>query len=273
MYEVFEDYRDSDNTKVKNEIIQAFCNKIWTTPNERKVGEHSINYKVSKQFIGDVADVFRKYQDTKYISVNSFTSNKDSWHILRQKINNIYTNMCDGSVCLTKDYMDCIYTPRRLYFQFIKGKIFNPIDLENDICRAFEIGEKLYNKYSKQKMNINWGEYQKIINGFIKKLFNNYIPLDDFEDKNTLSVNITYWSEDNYIIKYIGKSLTGYMKDYQKKYYGISKGRNRKYKRCEVCGKLIEQSNNRVKYCKDCAAEKQLYWQRTSMKKSRENKM
>lgn len=66
-------------------------------------------------------------------------------------------------------------------------------------------------------------------------------------------ISVDGWSEDNYIVKYFCKSLTGYMKNYINKINGIS--RYKKYIECEVCGVLTEIKSNRTKYCRGCARE------------------
>ena len=45
------------------------------------------------------------------------------------------------------------------------------------------------------------------------------------------------------------------MLNYQKDYYELKRGRNKQYKRCKECGALIEKTNNRTMYCKECAKE------------------
>ena len=60
-------------------------------------------------------------------------------------------------------------------------------------------------------------------------------------------------NEDNFYIKYFCKSLESYMKNYNKEYYGLKRGRDKKYKRCKKCGKMIEVKGNKKKYCDKCA--------------------
>lgn len=54
------------------------------------------------------------------------------------------------------------------------------------------------------------------------------------------------------MIKYFCKSLTGYMRNY------ISKLYSGKYIQCAKCTKLIKPTNNRQKYCKECARQVKL---------------
>lgn len=44
------------------------------------------------------------------------------------------------------------------------------------------------------------------------------------------------------------------------------------YKQCKKCGKIIRITGTNNQYCKKCIKEKQLEWQRESMKKIRENR-
>jgi hypothetical protein len=253
LYEVFEDYKDEADDNVKKEIIQSFCKKLWQIKNSRQSSEKKITYKVAERFNGEIADIFKKYSEVTYKTVKTFTNNNDSWHILKQKINNIFTNMCDGSVCLKRDYLDCLHTPKRLYFRLVKGEEFEAKQLENEILKSFETGNLLYEKYAKQKLVLSWNSYKNLINEFIEKIFINYVPLSEYESADKVVLDITYWSEDNYVISYIGKSLSGYMRNYQKEYYGVKE--HKTYNRCE-CGILFEKNNNKQKYCKDCSQYK-----------------
>ena len=45
-----------------------------------------------------------------------------------------------------------------------------------------------------------------------------------------------------------------------------------KFKRCECCKRLVRKLSKNMKYCNECSKEKQLEWQRESMKKARKLK-
>ena len=176
------------------------------------------------------------------------------YHNIRQKINNLYTRYFDKEVVLNTDYMELLSTPKRLYYRWINGEEINVNDLtdiiEDSICQAAEL--KLV--YQKQKMDLTWDEYKKTIEDFLQKTLNNCELIEDYEAKN-LTNNLIYdfYNEDNSYIKYICDSLEFYILNYQKEYYDLKRGRNKQYKRCKECGKLIEKTNNRVMYCKECA--------------------
>ena len=61
------------------------------------------------------------------------------------------------------------------------------------------------------------------------------------------------------------------MKHWEKQYYGLKRGRNIKYKRCNKCGRMIEKTNNRVIYCKECGKEMNRINTKNRMKKSRKS--
>ncbi|GAA0723684.1 hypothetical protein GCM10008905_16600 [Clostridium malenominatum] len=55
------------------------------------------------------------------------------------------------------------------------------------------------------------------------------------------------------------------MKNYIKELKGERK--EKRYKQCEECGKLIEQVSNRTKYCEECARK---IWEEQNRKNNRE---
>ena len=105
-------------------------------------------------------------------------------------------------------------------------------------------------------MKLPWNDYKKNIEGFLRRIFDNCKLIEDYENENLTDKYIyNFATEDNFYIKYICKSLESYICNYQKEYYGLQRGQNKQYKHCKECGKLIEKTNNRVMYCKDCAVK------------------
>ena len=181
------------------------------------------------------------------------TKQKNYVDLIRQKINNIYSTMCDGSVCVNKEYMDLIKTPKQLYYRWQSGKDeFEAEELLYRLQDCINNAEEVKKYHAKTKLKISWSDYKKIIAGFLQKIFDNYIPLDEYEDKGKIVLDIDIWTEDNFIISYFCKSLSGYMKDYQKQYYGIKKIRNMKLQRCECGGLFIQNKYNARKRCNLC---------------------
>jgi hypothetical protein len=122
--------------------------------------------------------------------------------------------------------------------------------IEDSIYKAANL--KTY--YQKQKMQLSWTEYKRIIEGFFEKIFSNCQLIEDYESHNLQNQFIyELATEDNLYVKYICKSLESYMRNYQKEYYDLKRGRNKKYKRCKECGRLIENTGNKKMYCVECA--------------------
>lgn len=310
LYEVLDDFKNAF-VEDRYKICKDFCDALWSVPNQRQVYEKNIKYNISSSLPdGEIKDIFKKYTKTSCLTYKSKTSNTDSWHLLRQKVNNLYTTFCDSKICQKKEYFNELNTAKNLYFKWQRGElILTPDELEIEIQKSIVTSADLFVKYKKQKMDITWAKYKKLINGFMLKCFETYIPFDEFSKGKDIRDN-DYWIEDNFIIKYIGKSLTGYMMNYEKSYYGICRLGSldkRKYNRCKKCGNLFLVSSKNKKLCDECLIytpvgektiicvdcgkefqvdgnvkkqircsvcqqKKQLEWQRESMKKSR-NKM
>jgi len=256
LYEILDDYQCADSDDEKQDVFKAFCKGLWSIKNQRQTYTKNITYAIIDNDNSIYSNVFNMYKSVSYTAYNSTTKNQAAWFLLRQKINNIYTNMCDNSVCTKKDYLELLHMPKKLYFRYIQNKLDMTADeLETELDTALTKAQDLFEMYSKQKMNISWKKYKKLIEGYLHKIFDNYICLDDFEDKTKLVMDINYWSEDNYVVKYIGKSLNGYMRNYQKEYYGfymLNQRDKRKYQRCLKCGKLFLIKNSQNKYCDEC---------------------
>ena len=111
-------------------------------------------------------------------------------------------------------------------------------------------------------MDLSWNEYKKIVEEFLKKIFDRCKLIEDYEIENLTNqqTNITnkyiynFYNEDKSYIKYICDSLEGEMLKYQKKYYGVKE--HKKYKRCKECGKLIEKTGKNTQYCSECRDKK-----------------
>jgi hypothetical protein len=257
IYEVIQDFQESDNDNEREEIYNAFVNHLWAVRNQRKLTTKHIKYDVHSSLTGEAADMLRKYSKIPYRYYKSKTQDMNSWHLLRQKIDNIYTLMCDSSVCTRKEYFALLHVPQNLYFAYRKH--LSDLDVgqaENKIIQSLKDAEALHVKYGKQKMAISWNEYKVLVNGWLRNILKNYIPYDQYENQEDWSPSCEYWTEDNYSIRYIGRSLNGYMKNYQKKYYGVR--RNQQYGRCVECGSIFEKKCNSHKYCALCSKEKAL---------------
>jgi len=273
LYEILDDFKDAQAEEEKDKIISEFMKLIWASKNQRVINKKYITFKVLNSLSDtDIGEIFNKYSRIEYISYKSMSKQQDFVSLIRQKINNLYTNHCDGRVCIRKEYIDLIKKPKQMYYRWKNGEEFDITTILSQIEEIIQQSEVVKEKYAKQKMGIEWNEYKTLIVSYFKRMFENYIPLEDFEDKTKLVINSESWNEDNFTIAYLCKGLDGYMRNYQKKYYELP--RNKKYDYCE-CGCMFVQSkkNNRLKCdkcstyqpigtktitCIDCGEEKQI---------------
>lgn len=289
MYEILEDYQTAFTEEEQEEIFTSFCSLIWNNPNERNVLTKNITFHIKPELLStELGQIFSQYSSIPRSVCSSITQNTDFASLIRQKVNNIYTNLFDAAVCTRKDYLELLQTPRRLYYQWeasiyplqtpslkttsptaiseaatdAKSTFsFSPEELADTLQTALYEAAFLKETYGKQKMKLSWQKYQQVVEGFFRKLFRNYTPLDDYQDNETLTIHAGTWHEDNFCISYFCNGLNGYFKNYQKKYYGLynaSSKRNIQYARCS-CGNLFQQNkqHNR-KLCDSCREQSRL---------------
>ena len=257
LYEILDDYKQTEN---KDEVFQLFMNLIWHSTNSRQVFTKYISFSMLPNLVEtDVGKVFCDYMNILYVSSKTTTTNIDFVSLIRQKINNIYNNYCEKRLCTRKDYMELLHTPKKLYFRWEKNQndCKNVDDLSGILTESLLQAEELKNQYSKQKMNLTWKQFKPVVEKYIRRAFENYIPLDEYENKNEFVLNTDLWTEDNFAIKYICNCLQQSMKNYQKEYYGIpvlGSMDKRKYKRCKDCNKLfvVNNKDNQTTRCKEC---------------------
>lgn len=258
LYEIIDDYKNADSNEEKAVIFEYFCSSLWSSKNKRRTYIKTIKFKVREDLLeSEIGQIFNAWSIVEYTGYKAMTKDTDWCSLIRQKINNLYTRYFDEEVILRKDYMNLLKTPYNLYYRWIKGVEMNASELittiEDSIYKATEL--KLV--YQKQKMNLSWAEYKKVIEEKLIKIFDNCKSIEEYEIDNLTNKYIyEFASEDNSYIKYICDSLEGYMLNYQKEDAGLyvpSSRQNKQYKHCKECGKMIEKTNNRVMYCKECA--------------------
>lgn len=269
LYEMIDDYKNTDLKEEKAEIFKDFCSSIWSSKNKRRTYIKTIRFKVRSDLLeSEIGQIFNTWSEVEYIGYKSMTKDTDWCSLIRQKINNLYTRYFDDEVILNKDYMSLLKTPYNLYYRWIKGVEMNSDELTTIIDDAINESIELKSVYQKQKMKLSWNEYKIIIEGFLQKIFDNCKLIDNYENEKLTDKYIyNFITEDNFYISYICKSLESYMLNYQKEYYNLQRGRNKKYKRCKECGALIEKTNNKKSYCDECAAKRKKESNRKSDKK------
>ena len=141
--------------------------------------------------------------------------------------------------------------PKKLYFQWQaslqKEEItwtLSALELAQTLEHTLTKAQLLKETAAREKMALSWEEFIHITDGYFRKLFENYKPLEEYQDSEKLVLHAGAWNEDNYCIRYFCNGLDGYFKNYQKKYYGLynaSSGRGVTYGRCS-CGNLFLQN-------------------------------
>mgnify|MGYP000891198420 CR=1 FL=1 len=268
LYEVLEDYKLNQN---QEEIFQYFMDKIWHSSNTRQIYTKYIKFTMLPEIVNtEIGQIFYKYVNIPYIASKTMTKNTDYISLIRQKINNIYNNYCEPRLCTRSDYMKLLHIPKIKYYRWEKYNDANDIrNLENVIIQSLDQAQKLKDQYSKQKMKLTWKQFKPFAEEYLRKGFDNYVPLDQYENKTEFILDTDLWTEDNFAIKYLCRCLQLGIKNEQKKYYGlyIKGSKNKiKYRRCVDCGNLIwiKNKDNQTTRCEECQhkrdKERKLKW-------------
>lgn len=275
LFEIIDEYKHSDSDEEKNDIFKSFCSSIWSSDNKRRIYTKTIRFSVRKDLLDtDIGRIFDTWSEVEYKGYKAMSKETDWCSLIRQKVNNLYTRYFDKEVILKKDYMSLLNTPKRLYYQWIDGSKMDTDELTSIIDDAIDNAENLKVTYQKQKMDLSWNDYKKVIDGFFQRCFDNCKLIEDYESNSKYCSIYDFMNEDNFYIKYFCDRLEGNMLDYQKKYYGLKYSSRNKYKRCKICGKMIEIKNKKdfsTKYCKECAYKIKLK-QVNECKKRKRNK-
>ena len=197
------------------------------------------------------------WSEIEYKGYKAMSKNTDWSYLIRQKVNNLYTRYFDEEVVLNRDYMKLLGTPKKLYLKWIDGAEMDAESITTAIDDALDEAIKLKEKYQKQKMTLSWSEYKKVVEGFFKRCFDNCKLIEDYEKEVNYFGIYDFINEDNFYIKYFCKSLEGELKKYEKRYNCLPQNSRKGYKRCQLCGCLIEVTGNKKMYCADCAYEKE----------------
>ena len=253
LYEILDDYQCADEDS-QIDIFTAFTDKIWSSSNKRRVETKYYTYSVSPTIKDpEIANIFNMYSRIPYTDYRTRCGSGSYIDMIRQKINNLYTIYCDERVCVKRDYHELLQRPKKMYYEFLSsgGSGCTATEIE---C-AFEIflarAAEIFTDSQKEKLHISWSEYKLLVNRWLWRIFNNY-------DANKANVyeyqmhDFVYGTEDSRIVPYITRSLSGYMKNYQKEYYGIARKGDNNYSRCE-CGNLfLQNKQNNRRLCDEC---------------------
>lgn len=257
LYEIIEDYKEAENNEVKDEIFNSFCSSIWASDNKRRTYMKTIHFKVRNDLLDtELGRVFNTWSGIEYRYYKSMTKDENWCSIIRQKINNIYTRYFDKEVILNKEYMDLLKKPKLMYFNWLSGTEMDADTVTDIIDDTIDKAEKLKQRFQMEKMTLSWNEYKKVIEGFLRKCFDNCKLIGEYEDKTQIVNNYDFIIEDNFYVKYINRYMDREIVQYQKKYYGVRQ--HKKYSRCKRCGGIIEKTGNKRLYCDDCRKQNDL---------------
>lgn len=226
----------------------------------RILAKHYLSIGMDANQTYDAIDTFLNKHYTEYIPMN--------WYkLIKGIINRLIKN---------KDYsLVHIENVKITKKEINKIKTINDIKLEK-LAFTLLVYAKIYNQLNNN--NSNWVNEQhkyifedakipvtKIKQGKmiyqLKEL--NFVTVPLKVDRVNIKVNFVDddYSKDNIAI--IIDDFRNFVYEYQM-YFNYNK-----YIRCSECGKLIKPKSNRQKFCRSCWKEKQLEWQRESMRKSR----
>ena len=259
LYEIIEDYKEAETPEEKDEIFNSFCSSIWSSNNHRRKYIKTIHFNVRKDLLEtELGKVFDTWSSVEYTYYKSMTKEQNWCSLIRQKINNIYTRYFDKDVILGKSYMDLLKKPKELYYDWISETEMdaNTVTIIIDNAIADSIKEK--ERLQREKMELSWDEYKKVVNEFLHKCFDNSKLIEDYEDKTSIPSMYDFFTEDHFYVKYFNRCLDGFTRNFEKKQSGIYRPSKRNiehgYKifRCNSCGKLARKTGKNQKYCTDC---------------------
>lgn len=271
LYEIMDDYKNAGSDREKEEIFREFCTSLWSCENKRRTYTKTIRFYIKKDLRNsEIGQVFNTWSEIEYKGCRSMTKETDWCSLIRQKINNLYTRHFDKDVILNRDYMDLLHTPKRLYHQWIHGMDMEADELTAVIDDAINKAEALKAAYQKAKMQLSWADYKKLTETTLRKIFQSCKLIDAFEN-DAPEIIYSFINEDNFYIRYFCKSLECHMQNFVKEYYGLKRGRNKQYIRCRLCRRLMEKTNNRIIYCRDCSAKVHNAGAKERMRRHRQN--
>jgi len=259
--QMMEDYKISNN---KRSIINTFIDRLWDSEYVFKKYKKQYKYEVMGELLDnreDLIELFNKYNVIEYTVCRSFYKKKlESIDYIRVRLNNMFGFLFDKDVYYNRKYYNLLLTPKKEYFRLvnIKKEIGNIDDVKyedvyNNIENAFNEAELIKLESIDKKHNVSFSNYKKLINTYIERIFNNYVSIEEYEKDHEWKLNISVdgWSEDNYVIKYFCKSLTGYIKMYIRDVLNKSN----KFKECDICKILFKPTTSSNKYCQICAKD------------------
>lgn len=235
-------------------IIDEFRDRLWSSLPYQKMNRY-YSYRLCEDKI-ESNEILKELEKYKYVEYKVLRSRYDLNEVMvedlvKARVNSNYGKYFDNEVYLGKQYYYQLANYKNIYFRYINGECNNVID---EIGNNTKLVEQYKQESIEKKIKLSWKDYKDFINGCIPKIFDNYIPMDNLVEQGKWKPNDKLeWDEDNYIVKYINKSIDGYILTYinelKEKYNYI------KEKQCYNCNKLFRPKSNKAKHCDKCAKE------------------
>lgn len=270
--ELLEDYQEFN----EDEALDEFIRLLWSSKYGCRTYRKTYAFKLQPELLNnddELIKIFEPYQKIKIKHAISYYNDKpNSIDMIRIHVNNMYMYLVNQEVYLSKEYFNSKIQPKKLYFKTIEriknGEKVDVAEVKNQLFKLERKTEELRLRDVEKKIELSFNDYKKIINGYIFRIFNNYKSPFEYEQENGWELNVIHdaWHEDNYIIKYFCKSLTGYMKNY-KKYINFTYE-----KECKMCDMLFLPNSNRQVYCHYCTSINEKVKNREYAKKSMKKK-
>ncbi len=250
--QLLEEYKVSDR---KQEILEEFLQILWNNKYIFQKYKKYFRYKVNSNLLDnrtDLIELFNKYSEIEYVVCRSYYKKKlDPISYIRIHINNMYGYLFDKDVYYDSRYYKLLLTPKREYFRLVNNKNqhgnlddVNYDEVKRTLEEALQEAELIKLDSINKKYDMKFSQYKQLINSYIKRIFDNYTSVEEYENKYgwNLDVKVDGWLEDNYVISYFCKSLTGYLKNYIRSI-------KMPVKKCMICGANIPRRNT---YCNSC---------------------
>jgi hypothetical protein len=270
--EILEEYKDTGD----KEYIDEFMGMLWESKYKFKKYKKSYTFEVDKERLHnreDLIELFEKHNEIEFKFCKSFYKKRLEYiDYIRIHVNNMYGFLVDKELYLPKEYYHLLLSPKREYYNTVEslsnGEVVNYEEVKSKIETSINEAENLKKETLKKKLDIKWKDYKKLIHNYIERIFNNYKPPHEYEQEHgwQMAVYVDGWSENNYVVKYFCKSLTGYLRNYVKS----QQPKENKKKFCVNCNLEIFSKGNRKKYCESCAKKIKRKQDRIADKKYKE---
>jgi hypothetical protein len=254
--QLLEEYRESEE---KDDVFNVFVGALWKSTYKFKKYKKYYSYRLYDELLGkndELILLFKLHSNVEYTISKSFYKKRlDPIDYIKIHINNMYGFLFDEDVYYRSEYYKLLLTPKREYFKTINlikmGEVVDYLETKDRINKSIVDAERVKEECILKKHSMKFSEYKKLINLYLRRIFDNYIPVHEYEDKHGWEMRIEKdgWSEDNYIIKYFSRSLTGYLRNYIRD----NKVKEIKEKYCQICGIEISNTCNNKKYCAPCS--------------------